>query len=191
MKKILAFSAVMLLAAVPVSAKTIGPGTFEFSGDTELSYFSNTNEFKDKTFGDSEKIDTTTTKLSLSGSYYAIPNLGVGLLVSFETADTEGDKETATAIGPQVIYQFGLSEAANVFIAAAVGYNKVEAESDGESADADGFFWAVGGGLKFFPTNNFSVDAMIQYASHNYEDSDFEVEASGFGFGVGFSVYLP
>ncbi|HSL91357.1 MAG TPA: outer membrane beta-barrel protein, partial [Candidatus Limnocylindrales bacterium] len=103
-----------------------------------------------------------------------------------EVAGESVDSSTLL-IGPQLIYNFPLNENVSLFVNGAVGYATTEIAD----ADADGYGFRVGGGLKYFLTNSASINAAVFYQSLSLEDDfDNDLDTSGVNVGIGLSVYF-
>lgn len=171
----------MMMVSLNAHAKNLQVGTVELSGTTEFSY-------TDQELEDGTDIDIKTTELEVDALYYVLENLGLGLTVSYLEQEFENVDSSAFSVGPQVLYNFSVSENASLFLKGSVVY----AEAEVDSIDADGWGWSVAGGAKYFINNHVSLNGSVGYASLSLED-DFNNDADikGFNFGVGFSLYFP
>ena len=183
-------TAFVLLALLVVPgtlwAMDINQGKFELAGKTAFNFSDTTTEVDG-----SPDVDVTTWSFELDGNYYFAKNLGLGLILQYQKSEIDagaGDTDVSTVfIGPQVIYHFPLNEKVSLFVNGAVGYAEVEVES----ADADGWGFEVGGGLKYFLTNSASVNARVQYRNLSMEaDGGGDADTDGFNIGVGLSIYF-
>lgn len=183
--KLRTLALVSLLLPALASARDLSAGTLQLGGDANMAFSAGSADFG---AGD---VDTNTFQIGVSGLYYLIPNLGFGAFLDYVNESTEFAGETSdastTIIGPQVSYNLGLSEQVSGFGTFGIGYAKMEQDD----ADASGFGWSIGGGLRFFPTRSVSLDGTLSYANVNLED-DFNNEAdfSDLTVGVGISFYL-
>lgn len=181
--KRLAFAIFMTVMMVSLNAhaKNIQVGTVELSGTTEFSY-------TDQEVENGTDIDIKTTELDVDALYYLVENLGLGLSVSYSDTEVDNLDTSSWLVGPQVLYNFSMSEEASLFLKGSVFY----AESEFDSVDADGWGWSVDGGAKYFINDHVSLNGSVGYASLSLED-DFNNDADikGFNFGVGFSLYFP
>ena len=182
--------AVIVLIALVVPAALwgmdINQGKFELSGQTAFNFSDTTTEV-----AGSPDIDETSWSIQLDGNYYVINNLGLGLILQYESSETEvvgGDIDSSTlVIGPQVTYNISLSPQASVFVNGAIGYATVEVENE----DADGYAWQIGVGLKYFLTNSVAANGVVSYQSLSLEDDDGnDFDRDGVNVGVGLSVYF-
>lgn len=187
--KLRTLALVSLLLPAIASARDISAGTFQLGGDANVSFSTGSVEFA--TPVGTEEIDIDTFELGASGLFYVIPNLGLGAFIDHSNTTTEFEGEesdsSSTVVGPQLSYNLSLAEQLSVFGTAGLGY----ATAEDDDADADGFAWAIGGGLRFFPARSVSLDGLISYSNLNLED-DFnnELDVSDLRIGVGLSVYF-
>jgi opacity protein-like surface antigen len=180
---------VLLALFVPASlwAMDINQGKFELSGTTAFNFSDTTTEVSGE-----PDVDTTTYSFEIDGLYYIANNLGLGLILQYENSEVEQDgfpdtEISSLLIGPQVTYNFPLSEKVSLFVNGAVGY----AEAEVDDADADGWGWQVGAGLKYFLTNSASINGVVSYKALSLEDdSDNDFDVDGVSVGVGFSIYF-
>jgi len=179
---------VFLALFVPASlwAMDINQGKFELSGSTAFKFSDMTTEVTG-----SPDIDTTSYSFDFDGNYYFMKNFGLGLIFQYQKDEVEvsgvSSDSSTLLIGPQLTYNFPLSETVSLFINGAVGYATAEFDND----DADGWGWQVGAGLKYFFTNSVSINGSLKYQSLSLED-DFnnDIDSSGFGVGIGLSMYF-
>jgi opacity protein-like surface antigen len=184
MKKSFIFLLIMLIASVGVSiAADIQQGTVEVSGAASLSLNSFTLE--DKNSG--AEADLKFNHILADGTYYFLNNFGAGLLLGRIGAELDDIDLTAFLIGPQVKYSFPINEKVNLFATGSFGYNSIEIEDD----DADGWFFSIGGGAKFFLTQSISIDGTLRYIWSTLEDDyGTEVDLTGISALFGLSVYF-
>jgi hypothetical protein len=179
---------VLLALFVPASlwAMDINQGRFELSGQSKFN-FSKTNI---EVTG-SPDTDVTSTEIQFDGLYYLQKNLGLGFSILYDKTETEvagASFDTSTFLfGPQVSYNIPLNEKVSLFVNGLVGYATIEIDSE----DADGWGYQIGTGLKYFFTNLTSINGTLIYKSLSLED-DFgnDFDSSGFGVGVGLSMYF-
>jgi len=185
MMKLRTLALVSLLIPALASARDLSAGTLQLGGDTNLGFSMTTTDFGG---GD---VDTNVFDIGVSGLYYIIPNLGVGAFLDYSNESTEfEDIESdfsSTIIGPQVSYNLSLAEQASAFGTFGLGYAKVDADD----AEASGFAWQLGGGIRYFPVSAVSLDGSITYSNVSLED-DFnnEGDVSDLRIGVGLSFYF-
>jgi hypothetical protein len=190
-----------LVAALPLAARAavIEPGTFEISGGSNFTVEGATTEFE----GDPVEVETSTVGLLLSGAWYPIQNVGVGLIFDHRsiTQEVEGfaDFEASqTAIGPQVRFNVPLAPQLSLRFAAALGLVAgqedvvVDELGNTEQVDFDGSFFQVGAGFSFFVTGHFSFDAGLTLERVSTEDdvSNLETTRDAARLGFGISVFL-
>lgn len=190
MKKIMVLGLALGIVGLPAAglARDIGAGTTEISGGTAASFSSLTYDA-----GGGDELDQDTLSVTLDVLHYVVPNFGVGLSLgylnvseSYEGFDMES---STTSIGPQLVYNIGISEAASLFVGGGVGFSRMEAEFDGDSEDLDGWYWTAGGGLRFFVSERAAVNCGVAYLSQTLE-GDVDIDVSGFRIGAGFSLFL-
>jgi opacity protein-like surface antigen len=180
---------VLLALFVPASlwAMDIDQGKFELSGTTAFNFSDTTTELDGGT-----DVDVTTYSIELDGNYYFMKNLGLGLIFQYEKSEIDAggpnDLDSSTVfIGPQVIYNFPLSEKVSLFVKGAVGYAELEVEGE----EADGWGFQAGGGLKYFITNSASINGSVMYQNLSLEaDAGGDADTDGFNIGVGLSIYF-
>lgn len=185
MKKVMI---VLLALLVPASlwAMDINQGKFELSGQTRFNFSKTTAEATG-----SPDVDITSNEFQIDGLYYLQKNLGLGLSILYDKTETESGGVSVDSstfiIGPQVTYNFPLNEKVSLFVNGAVGYATVEVDN----ADADGWAYQFGGGLKYFLTNSASINGTLNYQKISLED-DFnnDIDVSGMSVGVGISIYF-
>ena len=186
MKKTVIVLLALLVLPATLWAMDINQGKLELSGKTAFDFSDTTTEVSGQ-----PDTDTTTYSFEIDGLYYIANNLGLGLILQYENSEIEqGGFETdisSLLIGPQVTYNFPLSEKVSLFVNGAVGY----AEAEVDDADADGWGWQVGAGLKYFLTNSASINGVVSYKALSLEDdSDNDFDVDGVSVGVGFSIYF-
>ncbi len=186
MKKTVIVLLALLVVPATLWAMDINQGKIELSGQTKFN-FSKT----DIEATGSPDIDVTTFEFQLDGLYYLQKNLGLGLTILYDKTETEvagASVDSSTfIIGPQVTYNIPLNEKVSLFVNGAVGY----ATAEFDNADADGWAYQFGGGLKYFLTNSASINGAVSYQSISLED-DFnnDIDTSGVSVGVGLSIYF-
>lgn len=173
------------LTPVAVPAKDLAAGTMELSGWTALGYNSQTVDF-----GGGEQ-DYSSFSIDIGGSYYVVKNLAVGAFVNYldeSNSGDLGDSDSSTfVVGPQLTYNLGVAPQASVFFTGGLGY----ATNDEDGFATDGWAFTLGGGLRYFPVDRVSFDALLSYISASLEDDLGDtVDTSGFGIGVGLTVYF-
>lgn len=186
MKKTVIVLLALLVLPATLWAMDITQGKFELSGKTAFDFSDTTTEVSGQ-----PDIDTTTWSFQLDGNYYIMNNLGLGLILQYEKTEIEqGGSDTdisSLLIGPQVTYNFPLSEKVSLFVNGAVGYATAEVENE----DADGWGWQVGAGLKYFFTNSVSINGALTYRNLSMEaDAGGDFDTDGFNLGVGLSIYF-
>jgi hypothetical protein len=179
-KHALLLAALLLLVPGVAGAMVIEPGTIEVSGASQLTYSS-------MTFKNGSESDTTSMSLDLLGNYYFLPNLGAGIFMGYGRTEIDDQEETSLSLGPIVKYQFPLAEQINLFAIGTAGYQKYEFT---DNSEADGWYGSVGGGLSYFLSSSFSIDALLRYEYDSLDADGGDLTVDGFLFGLGVSVFL-
>ncbi len=181
MKKILVALAMFPMVA---SAEGLAAGTFELTGGSNLGFNSDSVEVKDGT-----TTDTTQYGLSTTGLYYVIPNLGVGLDLTYDSSTDKAngikDGLSALLVGPAISYEMPIAPQFAVFGRGNVGYVSATQTHTGRSdITASGYGFGLELGAKYFLVKNFSFDAGLGYDYKNVKDDTAaknEITTSGFG----------
>jgi hypothetical protein len=183
--------AVIVLLALFVPATLwgmdINQGKIELSGKSAIDFSDTTTEVTG-----APDIDETSFNFQIDGLYYLQNNLGLGLIIEYDKTETEVagvDVDSSTLIiGPQVTYNFPLSEKVSLFVNGAVGYATAEIDD----FDADGWAFQLGGGLKYFLTNSASINGSLTYQNLSLEadSGGGDIDTSGINVGVGLSIYF-
>ncbi len=184
MKKILCLIAAMLLVATAAQAKDISAGTVEVSGAATLGYNSTDIEVKDGI-----TTDQSSWGLNLNSSYYVVPNLGVGLLLEYDSNTIADIDSSELGIGPIATYSFSMNEQVSLPIFAAITYNSMTGDL---ADDPSGWGWVIGAGVKYFMADNISLNGIVDYGTVYWETDKTKIEFDQKGFNVfgGLSVYF-
>lgn len=194
MKNIMLSTAVIGLLSLSTTghARDLNQGTIEIGGDLDLSMVS----LEVKPEG-GDKVETDTTTLSASALYYVVQNVGVGITWDYmsDEAKVAGDKAETTTnmIGPTAAYNISLNDKTSLKVLGAVVMSSTELSGTSISTTKiDGFGWTIGGQLSYFLNDFVSLNGSLQYLSLSLEEDDTktDVDTTGFGAGVGLSVYL-
>ncbi len=180
MKKTLVITLGLLLVASVCFAKDLKVGTVEVAGGATLAYSA-----MDADVDGGGSSDVNTTSVVLAGYYYFMDNLGAGPLFAYSKTEFDSDDTSSLLIGPQILYNYTLSDQASVFAEAALGLAMTEMGDE----DFNGWFWKLGAGLKYFLTDYVSVNGSVAYVSQTLSN-DVDLDLSGFTVGAGLSVYL-
>lgn len=186
MKRI--FFIAMTVLPLMAHARDIPARTFQVSGSTTLDFLSEETDIE----GFGTAFETDRWQVRGAAGYYLIPNLAIGLELRHESSEVtaEGTKieDSSTELGPQVFFNIGVSEKASLQLKGGLLFAKKEL---GDGTEFDGFGMNVGAGLSYFVHQIVSLDAMLGYRSVSFEDdAGEEFDESGFGLGLGVSVYL-
>jgi hypothetical protein len=171
MKKILALTAAILLAASVASAKTINPGTIEVGGGASAGYQSTSN-------GSS----VSTLHLDLDATYYLMSDVGVGAYITYLKLGDDADS-SALALGAQAVYDYPLQDAVNAY-----GEVRLGMISEDPTGDASESSWEAGAavGVKYFLSDAISTNCELGFS---HAGGDFD--SNTFGVILGLSIYLP
>ncbi len=198
------------LAMVPMLAQAaeLAPGTIQVTGSSNLGFVLGSE--KETVAGiQDNKVDTTAFGFGVTGLYYVIKDLGVGLDLSYVNSSLEypaGDvgankRDSSTLqIGPAIEYDYPVAEKASVFALGSIGYvTSTQTDTDNgvkePAIERSGYGLKLGVGARYFVAKSFSVDAMLGY---DYRKLTQDVTAgpkpefttSGFGVNVGLSVFF-
>ena len=184
MKKILCLIAAMLLVATAAQAKDISAGTVEVSGAATLGYNSTDLEVKD-----GPTTDQSSWGLNLNSSYYVMPNFGVGLLLEYNSTTIADVDASNLGIGPILTYSFSMNEQVSLPIFGALTYNS---QTGDVIDDPSGWGWLIGAGVKYFMTDNVSLNGIVDYGQVYWETdtTNIEIDQKGFNVFGGLSVYF-
>jgi hypothetical protein len=192
MKRALCIMIGLVLISSVVYSKEISPGTISLSGTTGLGFFKTTTSYEGM-----DDLDSDLFTAEINGEYYIIPNLGVGLILMYESGsqdyayyDGSGMSidtmdYSSVMVGPQVVYNVNLNEQMSAPIFA--GFGHVSYDDDGDKMS--GWAWVVGGGLRYFVMDRISFDGYIYYDSMSLED-DVTVDITDISGRAGISIYL-
>lgn len=200
----------VVLAVVPMLAQAaeLAPGTIQVTGSSNLGFVLGSE--KETVAGiQDNKVDTTAFGFGVTGLYYVIKDLGVGLDVIYENRSLEsppGDvgankvDSSMLQIGPAIEYDYPVAEKASVFALGSIGYvtstDNVTDNGDKQPAiDKSGYGLKLGVGARYFVAKSFSVDAMLGYDYRKLTQDvpaapNPEFTTSGFGVNVGLSVFF-
>ena len=194
-KSLLSTIAASLFCISTVSyANNINQGTIEIGGDLDFSVFS--GELKPEQGNGKTEIDST--YFSANALYYIQPNLGLGIIWNYEsTESTEfylgsidaNEESSTTEFGPIVSYNMSINEQTSFKLQGGVTI----ISSERYNLDMSGFGWLIGGQLSYFINENISFDTSLGYTSGTIENDNSvyaDIDISGFGIGVGLSIYL-
>lgn len=192
MKKL--FIIPMVLVAFTLQAQT-EKGSIYFTGDANLSFVGSAAEVSDL------DVETTvgTFAFKPSFNYFIIDNLSLGLGLEFASSATEvesggvkTESESATfAIMPQATYFFGSSNT-RPYLGLGLGLMSTST-GDEDYEKWSGFALGIDGGVAIFLNDSVALNLGVAFSSANMknkEDSDFEMDAGGFGLTLGFNVFL-
>lgn len=195
MNKLITVAAIFLVSVVfskAILAKEIQQGTVEIGGELDLSFSSAEVEPEGST-----KTKTDTQTIDTSVAYYFAPNVALGVLWSYENSEatrgTFSTESTTILIGPQLTFNVSLNDKTSFRLKGAVFTSSVEINTSSlETVEADGFGWAVQGGLSYFVMESVSLNGGIAYSSLSMEidTTNEDVDFTNLSIGVGISVYI-
>lgn len=191
MKRLLTALLVAGLVGGLAHGKDLPQGTIEIEGLTSGSFMSMNVQVEDE-----DLLDISLWQIVAAGDVYVFDNIGVGGMISYVAAspEVEGSDMTVSSlmIGPEVKFNLSLAEQASLFAFGTIGYAMQSIEVDSESQDISGFFWRAGGGVKFFvsPSASLNLSLSYQMLSETEDESDAEMDLSGFALNAGLAVYL-
>jgi opacity protein-like surface antigen len=184
--------AVVLLNCEPLFAKEIKAGTIGLGGDLNISYDSDTSK-------PSSGPKTVDKEKSVNANmlYYIMPNLGLGLGWSYDKYDSTNAGinlgVTTYSIGPAMGYNISVNEELSVKIMGSIEKLNSNARVTGlPTSKVDGTQWTAMAQLNYFPVDNISLDAGIQYHSASLSDNQAtgNIKFTGYTSRVGLSVYF-
>ncbi len=189
MKRIVILIAGMLLVSTAAFAMDMAPGTIDIQGASTFNYSSMT--VSPDGGGD---MDVSLMNVNFTAAYYLMPNIGIGGILGYQNGEVEDSSVSAMTIGAMGKYNYSLNPKTSLFGDVALGYISVTVDASGltdtgGSEDITGFFWQLGGGVKYFITDAFSLDGLAMYQSASLSDGG-DVTISGFSIGAGFSIYI-
>jgi len=191
MRKLMIVTCAVLLLSSTAYGKTIEKGSVELGGITSAFYANQNLDLEGF-----PEVEVSATSFLFDGNYYFLPNFGAGALLSYMKAKIEISGEdleaSMTLIGPQVKYNFDLSNPVSLFAVGSAGYINSTVKVLGLiDEDADGWYWNLGGGLKFFPHDTVSFDASVRYQDASLEgDTVDNLDIKGYLVGAGISIYF-
>lgn len=187
--KILALTLAVLPALA--GARDLGPGTFELGGGTDLGFGSATTEVNGV-----EVVDISTRSVNADALYYVVNNLGIGLGISYDWTEFDDgvspkQSSSTSIIGPELKLNLPIAPKASVLLGGAIGRMVLSQDDGFGQADADGFAFLLGGGVRFFPADFVSLDALLNYTKAGVsDDAGNDIDVSGWELGLGVSVYF-
>ena len=158
----------------------------------ELAYSSASQEID----GFNAKFKTTTLNLQLSGGYFVIDNLEVGLGVNLSSTENKVDSNeettSGTAIGPNVTYMVPIGENFYLPISGGIGYNSLTIDDDFNETNLSGLAYGVGVGVEYLVSNKIGARFSLIFNSGSLQDNDSELEldVTTTQAGIGVNIYL-
>jgi opacity protein-like surface antigen len=168
--------AALALLPLAAAAREPGQGTIEVSGGSTLGFGSTQREVTTTVGGTESTSESDVTSMNVSGGvlYYLTSGGGVGLEVAYSSDETTAGSYartvTSTAIVPKIAGSVLLAEDLSLFGELKVGYQAGSTDTRGSSTPgADGrvenagLRYAVRGGVKWFPTQDVSLNLGLEY----------------------------
>ena len=183
--KLCAVAALSCLAS-GVTAKEIPAGTIAIGGQTDLRISSG------KATAAGTDFDVDAVILKMAALYYAMPNLGIGVLWDYEKIKTSGQGDSSTdttnSFGATAVYNISINEQTSFL--PKMYFAKASLKSD--PVDASGTGWGLGADVNYFPSDQVSFDFGVSYESFSLRDDgqNVDFDTSGLAFGVGLTAYL-
>jgi len=172
-----------------VIALDLEEGTIELEGGLDINYSSSDSEISPGT-----KSDDDSMKLDATALYYIRDNLGIGLLVYRNRTESKSGQSESTfttySYGPKIVFNRSLSSDVSSYFG--VSYVKLshKAEHSLSSNEISGSSWGVETGIKYFLSDNTSLNTGVNYFSSTHEYSNYDVKAKGISVGIAISVFL-
>ena len=180
----------ILLFASNLGYSQITKGTIRLG--PELSFNKSTQEID----GLNAKFKSSSLDLGISGGYYIIDNLEIGLNLNFLSATNEVDsfeeKERGTFIGPSVTYMVSAGDNLYIPITGGFGMNSITSDDDVNEVTFSGLGFGVGVGLEYLIENKIGARFLLgfNFGSLSDDDSTAEIDFSNTDIGVGVNIYF-
>lgn len=186
----LATMLVILFFGIAEGTSQVAKGTIRLG--PELAYSSANQEID----GFSAKFKTTTLNLQLSGGYFVVDNLEIGLGVQLTSTENkvDSDKQTTsgTVIGPNVTYMVPIGENFYLPISGGLGYNSLTIDDDFSETNLSGLGYGVGVGIEYLVSNKIGARFSLIFNTGSLQDndSDLELDVTTTQAGIGVNIYL-
>lgn len=162
----------------------VGPNLL-FSGSTQ--------EFD----GFADKFKRRTFELGITGSYFIIDNLEVGLTAGISSTQNESgsfeSSQRAIFVGPLISYFIPLNENLFLPIGLGIGYNSITSE-DSSNSDVtfSGIGYGIRSGIEYLVSNRLGARLYFgfDFGSVKDNDSTAEIDFSDTEVGIGFNFYF-
>lgn len=184
MKRVLLFAAMFMFVMSGVAFAEIGAGT------KEVSVMMDWNNIETEADGGG-KSEVTEMDLQLLGGFFVIDPLEVGGILDYSSSEVKGGEDTSTwaLTGFGKFHILGVSDQVVPYVGAQAGYFSMESGSNHEET---GFIVGALGGAKFLVSNDFSVNAELQYnislgAESKEGSNSTDIDISQLRFLVGMS----
>lgn len=190
MRHLTQFSVAIMMTLTTSLIAQIDQGTIGIG--PSLSFSSVTTEF-DGFFGE---MTQSNFDIALTGAYFVVDNLGVGLGITFGFNKTEFDSDEVKgnlfAIGPDVTYYIELGNDFYLPISGGLAFGSNTTDDDFEEITLNGIVFGFGAGLSYIVDDAVGVNFGMGYAigSLKHDDSELEVDRNAFSGNVGFSLFF-
>jgi opacity protein-like surface antigen len=178
-------------------------GTVYLAGNSSITFSI------DKTTNGSAEIENTNFDINPSLGYFVKDRffLGISGLLDFSHVNNNQSivtKSTLIVLMPTLGYYFPLEGKLKPFLSGGVGLAHLKevtrnnfdpifpdpAFSNNETIKFNGYAFAINGGLSYFISNHFSLDAQISYNQAELKQNEAKRKVSGFGLQFGFSIFI-
>jgi len=181
---------VILFFGIAEVTSQVAKGTIRLG--PELAYSSASQEID----GFSAKFKTTTLNLQLSGGYFVVDNLELGLGVQLASTlnkvDSAEQKSSGTAIGPNVTYMVPIVENFYLPVFGGISYNSLTIDDDFSETTLSGLAYGVGVGVEYLISNKIGARLSLIFNTGSLQDNDSELEldVTTTQAGIGVNIYL-
>ncbi len=186
-KQIISILLLLILSALPAAISfaqsPISKGVYTVNGS--LSYSSQTSD------NSSDANDMFSFNPQLG--YFFIDNFYTALSVNYYHISYGSVKSDVYGIGPAIRYYFD-AEKLKPFLGLGFAYN--EQTNNVPNSKTSSTEWKISGGADYFVTNNFALEASINYSfiNYHYPNSLYVLDGMNsklfqIGFGVNYFIY--
>ena len=181
MSRVISFATfILVLAVIAYPAQAFETGTWRLAGGTNGSFSSISLE------GPGGDADMDSTEIALSAGYFINPNAEIGVTYISSSQEFDG----VEILGQDDIipfFNYYLNMNGN-YMRFGIGYIIGTVTIETEDIDVDGF--QVRGGYINMIGESFSIDIEAIYEDTEWSLMGETVDATGFTFGAGFSIYI-
>ncbi len=189
MKKIFTILCAVLIT-IGLSAQTES-GSILLEGGSNIDYSSvsiNSIEVDGESM-DLDDVDATNTLgLKVTGAYFMMDGLAVGLLLDYSSTSEGDHSESSMLVGPMARYYIGES---GMFAQLSYGIGSSSQKHDGDSEDGPSVSsLGLGAGYAVMLSDNISLNPSLGYSMVTSKMDDVVVKGGGLSFDVGIAVHL-